>query len=218
MATNIQPHSPKSWDIFRANDYIYYIRHDLKPYNSVFLKHKTKTDQVEIGDVGFAFSKGEHYMNHYSSSKNTYFKFCIKGTKWIKVKDIVTGEGYEENELHDDFKNGDHYFQSDDKFYIIKGTTYWWGSDLSKKIDKDNTGILNKSIKDPLCFWGESGYCYILMDDPAAGIVYNRIKGKPSNNFAGFRRMTNELDRTLEIAPDHLDAMSAKGADRKSVV
>jgi cytochrome c-type biogenesis protein CcmH/NrfG len=27
----------------------------------------------------------------------------------------------------------------------------------------------------------------------------------------GFHRMMNELDRTLELAPDHLDALSAKG-------
>ena len=40
-----------------------------------------------------------------------------------------------------------------------------------------------------------------------------RIDGELSlTSVMGFRRMMNELDRTLEIAPDHLDAMSAKGA------
>ena len=40
-----------------------------------------------------------------------------------------------------------------------------------------------------------------------------RIDGELTiTSVMGFRRMTNELDRTLEIAPDHLDAMSAKGA------
>jgi tetratricopeptide (TPR) repeat protein len=40
-----------------------------------------------------------------------------------------------------------------------------------------------------------------------------RIDGELSlTSVMGFRRMVNELDRTLEIAPDHLDALSAKGA------
>ena len=39
-----------------------------------------------------------------------------------------------------------------------------------------------------------------------------RIDGEPSiTSVMGFRRMTKELDRTLELAPDHLDALSAKG-------
>jgi len=40
-----------------------------------------------------------------------------------------------------------------------------------------------------------------------------RIDGELSiTSVMGFRRMTKELDRTLELAPDHLDALSAKGA------
>ena len=40
-----------------------------------------------------------------------------------------------------------------------------------------------------------------------------RIDGELTiTSVMGFRRMTNELDRTLELVPDHLDAMSAKGA------
>ena len=40
-----------------------------------------------------------------------------------------------------------------------------------------------------------------------------RIDGEMSiTSVMGFRRMTKELDRTLELAPDHLDALSAKGA------
>lgn len=39
-----------------------------------------------------------------------------------------------------------------------------------------------------------------------------RIDGELSiTSFMGFRRMTKELDRTLELAPDHLGALSAKG-------
>ena len=39
-----------------------------------------------------------------------------------------------------------------------------------------------------------------------------RIDGELSiTSVMGFRRMTNELDRTLELAPDHLSALSAKG-------
>jgi tetratricopeptide (TPR) repeat protein len=39
-----------------------------------------------------------------------------------------------------------------------------------------------------------------------------RIDGELSiTSVRGFRRMTKELDRTLELAPDHLDALSAKG-------
>lgn len=39
-----------------------------------------------------------------------------------------------------------------------------------------------------------------------------RIDGEVSiTSVMGFRRMTKELDRTLELAPDHLDALSAKG-------
>jgi tetratricopeptide (TPR) repeat protein len=39
-----------------------------------------------------------------------------------------------------------------------------------------------------------------------------RIDGETSlSSVLGFRRMMKELDRTLEIAPGHLDALSAKG-------
>jgi hypothetical protein len=39
-----------------------------------------------------------------------------------------------------------------------------------------------------------------------------RIDGELSlSSIMGFRRMMNELDRTLELAPDHLDALSARG-------
>jgi hypothetical protein len=39
-----------------------------------------------------------------------------------------------------------------------------------------------------------------------------RIDGEMSiSSVMGFRRMMNELDRTLELAPEHLDALSAKG-------
>ncbi len=39
-----------------------------------------------------------------------------------------------------------------------------------------------------------------------------RIDGEASvASLFGFRRMMKELDRTLELAPDHLDALSAKG-------
>jgi len=39
-----------------------------------------------------------------------------------------------------------------------------------------------------------------------------RLDGEVSiSSVMGFRRMTKELDRTLELAPDHLDALSAKG-------
>ena len=39
-----------------------------------------------------------------------------------------------------------------------------------------------------------------------------RVDGELSiTSVMGFRRMTNELDRTLELAPDHLGALSAKG-------
>jgi tetratricopeptide (TPR) repeat protein len=40
-----------------------------------------------------------------------------------------------------------------------------------------------------------------------------RIDGELTmTSVMGFRRVMKELDRTLELAPDHLDAMSAKGA------
>lgn len=39
-----------------------------------------------------------------------------------------------------------------------------------------------------------------------------RIDGEISvSSVMGFRRMMHELDRTLELAPDHLDALSARG-------
>jgi cytochrome c-type biogenesis protein CcmH/NrfG len=39
-----------------------------------------------------------------------------------------------------------------------------------------------------------------------------RVDGELNiTSMMGFRRMTKELDRTLELAPDHLDALSAKG-------
>ena len=39
-----------------------------------------------------------------------------------------------------------------------------------------------------------------------------RIDGEVNiTSVMGFRHMTKELDRTLELAPDHLDALSAKG-------
>jgi len=38
-----------------------------------------------------------------------------------------------------------------------------------------------------------------------------RIDGESLTSFFGLRRMMNELDRTLEINPTHIDALSAKG-------
>jgi hypothetical protein len=38
-----------------------------------------------------------------------------------------------------------------------------------------------------------------------------RIDGETITSMFGFRRMMNELDRTLELNPGHLDALSAKG-------
>jgi tetratricopeptide (TPR) repeat protein len=39
-----------------------------------------------------------------------------------------------------------------------------------------------------------------------------RVDGEVNiTSVLGFRRITKELDRTLELAPDHLDALSAKG-------
>ncbi len=38
-----------------------------------------------------------------------------------------------------------------------------------------------------------------------------RVDGEKITSMFGFRRMMQELDRTLELDPDHLDALSAKG-------
>lgn len=38
-----------------------------------------------------------------------------------------------------------------------------------------------------------------------------RIDGESFKSAFGFRRMMNELNRTLELSPGHLDALSAKG-------
>ncbi|MGQ0667072.1 MAG: tetratricopeptide repeat protein [Nitrospiraceae bacterium] len=38
-----------------------------------------------------------------------------------------------------------------------------------------------------------------------------RLDGESMTSVFGFRRMMNELDRTLELNPAHLDALSAKG-------
>ena len=38
-----------------------------------------------------------------------------------------------------------------------------------------------------------------------------RIDGENLTSVLGFRRILRELDRTLELAPDHLDALSSKG-------
>jgi hypothetical protein len=38
-----------------------------------------------------------------------------------------------------------------------------------------------------------------------------RIDGESLISIFGLRRMMNELDRTLELAPDHMEALSAKG-------
>jgi tetratricopeptide (TPR) repeat protein len=39
-----------------------------------------------------------------------------------------------------------------------------------------------------------------------------RVDGEPNiTSVVGFRRMMKELDRTLELVPEHLDALSAKG-------
>ena len=38
-----------------------------------------------------------------------------------------------------------------------------------------------------------------------------RIDGEKLTSLFGFRRALRELDRTLELAPDHLDALSSKG-------
>lgn len=39
-----------------------------------------------------------------------------------------------------------------------------------------------------------------------------RVDGESLTSLFGFRRMMKELNRTLELAPDHLDALSAKGS------
>lgn len=39
-----------------------------------------------------------------------------------------------------------------------------------------------------------------------------RIDGESLTSLLGFRRMMKELNRTLELDPDHLDALSARGA------
>ncbi len=38
-----------------------------------------------------------------------------------------------------------------------------------------------------------------------------RVDGEKITSLLGFRKMMQELDRTLELNPDHLDALSAKG-------
>src|SRR5439155_9985656 len=38
-----------------------------------------------------------------------------------------------------------------------------------------------------------------------------RVDGERITSLLGFRKMMKELDRTLELDPDHLDALSAKG-------
>ncbi len=38
-----------------------------------------------------------------------------------------------------------------------------------------------------------------------------RLDGESVTSLLGFRRMMNELDRTLELDPAHIDALSAKG-------
>lgn len=38
-----------------------------------------------------------------------------------------------------------------------------------------------------------------------------RVDGESLSSLFGFRRMMKELNRTLELAPDHVDALSAKG-------
>lgn len=38
-----------------------------------------------------------------------------------------------------------------------------------------------------------------------------RVDGEKITSLMGFRKMMQELDRTLELNPDHLDAMSSKG-------
>jgi hypothetical protein len=38
-----------------------------------------------------------------------------------------------------------------------------------------------------------------------------RVDGESLTSVFGLRRMMNELDRTLELAPHHIDALSAKG-------
>ncbi len=38
-----------------------------------------------------------------------------------------------------------------------------------------------------------------------------RVDGESLTSIFGLRRMMNELDRTLELAPHHIDALSAKG-------
>ena len=40
-----------------------------------------------------------------------------------------------------------------------------------------------------------------------------RLDGEAMTSVFGFPRMMNELDRTLELNPGHLDALSAKGAE-----
>ncbi|HEU4686253.1 MAG TPA: hypothetical protein VFS39_17225 [Nitrospira sp.] len=66
--------------------------------------------------------------------------------------------------------------------------------------------------------WGEQA---VAMDERSAAAHFSlfcnlgelmRIDGEMNlSSVFGFRRMMRELDRTLELAPDHLDALSARG-------
>lgn len=60
----------------------------------------------------------------------------------------------------------------------------------------------------------------VALDDRLAGAHFAlfcslgeqmRIDGETFSSVFGFRRMMKELDRTLELDPDHLDALSSKG-------
>lgn len=174
--TSIQPHSA-SWDILRSGDYIYYVRNDLSTSKAVALRYTSgSSGKPRIMDVCAEMSGGKAYFGRKS---NHHYKYCIKGTKWIRVNDLTKGTHLKTGELHKDFQNGDHYYLRNHRFFVIKLGRFGSSDSLSKGIN--NWQPLNSNTKGALCYWGDGNFTYMLMEDDKLGMVHNRMK-----NFEGY--------------------------------
>lgn len=182
----IKPHD-STWDIFRAANDTYIVRNDLKEGNAFCLKFQgaagEKGGAPEIYDMSPPISGADHYLGMTGP-----WHYCIKGERYLRVSNIVTGADLETAKLHPDFKGGTHYFQRNHFFYCVKdGNTLLRAGRLSSKPTKYT---LSKDIVDldPLCMWANGDYVYILSQkDSLVGLVVNRTTGSLDSKKLSFK-------------------------------
>lgn len=212
-----KPHD-STWDMFRAGDDYYIIRNDLDEENSYYLRFRSVsgTGKLTVQKVHPGFAKGDHYLGLYTKRETRKFK--IKGDDYIVFHEIKSGDRLKETKkLHNDFKGGDHYLERKDRYYCIRLTrepdpsknelgkiisgTMVRGESLAKK--KNKTYVLHDDVinQQPLSFWGNGDYFYLLTDDPVTGLTVKRSKSLSKENFVKFDHQYPVSDQIKMFIP-----------------